>query len=356
VSAPIEDRLRSVLRDRADQVRPSPPPVGLGQRAAAAARRRLVLAAVAVVVAVVVAVGAIGVLRDPRPEFIDPIVRPPKIFKLAETVSPAPGRALVAVMPGVGRRGSNARLSLQLAPIAGGPVVRLATTQDADPAPNQNLSWDGSRVVRGYAPGESGRFGLEIVNLETGKVNRLGPGPGCATLSPDNRTIAGEIDRLILLDARTGKLIRRGPDIGSCVGLGWSPDGRLLAVDSNVFDQRGRIVARLPRGHAVNQNMSWSPDGRSLLLYDEVSGRHLVRDVLGGSESALHPPAKVARTLGWSGSRVVWLVGQPGDQRLVTTDRAGANPQPWMRIDAGGRAIETVQWSWDLSGRPASED
>jgi hypothetical protein len=212
-------------------------------------------------------------------------------------------------------------------------------------------------VVRDYAPGESGQFGLEIVNLETGQVNRVDEGPGCATLSPDNRTIAGETDeRLTLVDARTGKLLRRGPGIGSCVGLGWSPDGRLLAAGPNVFDAHGRVVSRLPRGHAVNQNMSWSPDGRSLLLYDEVSGRHLVRDVLGESESAIEPPTDVARPLGWAGARVVWLVGQPGDQRLVTTGRAGANPQPWMRIDAGDRAIATVQWSWDLSGRPLSED
>jgi Tol biopolymer transport system component len=194
------------------------------------------------------------------------------------------------------------------------------------------------------------------VNLETGKVDRgVRIVTGCTTLSPDNRTLAGEIDgRLTLQDARTGKLIRRGRDIGPCVSLGWSPDGRLLAADSNVFDQQGRIVARLPRGHAVNQNMSWSPDGRSLLLYDETSGRHLVRDVLGGSESALNPPAKVARTLGWVGSRVVWLVGLPGDQRLVATDRTGANPQLWMDIQTGDRAIATVQWSWDISGRPVS--
>jgi hypothetical protein len=116
------------------------------------------------------------------------------------------------------------------------------------------------------------------------------------------------------------------------------------------MDDRGRTVVRLPGRVAVNSGMSWAPDGRSILLYDRAGGRYVVRDVTSGVESDLQRPPDAVRPMGWAGSRVVWLVGPPGDQRLVSTDRSGADPQPWMRLDIGDRPVESVQWSRDLGG------
>jgi hypothetical protein len=88
-------------------------------------------------------------------------------------------------------------------------------------------------------------------------------------------------------------------------------------------------------------------------MYDWKAERFVVRDVTDGSETVLRMPPGALRPLGWAGSRVVWLVGQPGDQRLVTTDQTGAEPRPWMLLDIGQRAVETVGWSSELSGRAA---
>ena len=181
-------------------------------------------------------------------------------------------------------------------------------------------------------------------------------------------------DRLELLDARSGETLLRGGLAGEvCAAVGWSPDGRLLVVPgpnvlgtdphpelvnddgSTVIDAHGRPVTQLRHRLAVNSGMSWSPDGRSILLYSRDTGRYSIRDVTNGSESFLPPPPGALRPLGWAGDRVVWLAGRPGDQSLISTDVTGTDPRPWMRVDAGDRPIETVQWSRDLSGRPSDE-
>ena len=251
---------------------------------------------------------------------------------------------------------------MQLQPAAGGPERELPLSAWVDSAYWQQLSWDGSRILRQRDSGGDPR--LEIVDLATGRTSRLGGLRGyCPQLSPDNRRVAmvGTDRRLTVADARTGHVLWTGGEIAEvCSMLGWSPDGRLLMVpggsEQAVLDGDGKVVDRLGQRQGVNSGMSWSPDGHSLLLYDRTEGRYLVRDVTTGSERPTTRPAESLKALGWAGSRLVWLVGQPGNQRLVTTDQAGAGLRLWMRIDAGDRAIETVQWSRDLSGRPVSAD
>jgi hypothetical protein len=361
VTTPIEDRLRLELREMADEIQPSAPPLGLEHSAAVAARRHAVLAAVAAVAAVVVAVGAVAWLRGQRAGYIEPVDRPPKTFHLAETSSLAPGRSLLAVLPAAS---TEAERTWHLQPAAGGPPVALATTAWVEVAYSQQLSWDGTRVIRQHDSGADPR--LEIVNLDTGAVNELGGRRGlCPQLSPDNRTVAvyDFTKGLVLLDSRSGRMLPRGlidaEAEGVCSGIGWSPDGELLVVagtgGSQVYDNRGRPVVRLPDRSSVNSGMSWSPDGESILMYDGNSARYVIRNVSDGSETALTAPAEALRPLGWAGSRVVWLAGQPGHQRLISTDRAGGDPRPWMRIAAGSTPIQTVQWSRDLSGRPEGD-
>lgn len=357
MTTPIEDRLRVELREMADEVQPSPPPLGPDHSAAATARRHLVLAAAAAVVAVVVAVGAVAVLLSQRGGYIEPAERPPKTFRLAEATSQSPGRSLLAVLPA---EGQETERTFHLQPAAEGPTVALATSAWVTNGYSQQLSWDGTRVIRQHDSEADPR--LEIVNLETGEINRVGGRRGyCPQLSPDNRTVAvfDYIDGLVLLDARSGRVLLDGlyaDAEGSCSGIGWSPDGKRLAVASSpgtlVYDKRGRTVRRILERWAVNSGMSWSPDGESILMYARNSARFVISNVSDGSETDLTAPAGAIRPLGWAGSRVVWLVGQPGHQHLTSTDQAGGDPQQWMRIAEGSPPIQTVQWSRDLSGLP----
>ena len=361
---PVEDLLRSTLHDLADEAYAAPFLLRLDAASDRTTRRRRVLVPVAAALAAVVAVGSVLVLRTDRASIVEPTVHPPKVFRLSGATVDAPGRALIAVFTAqtVDTVQSSGRVATaHVQPAAGGPAVSLSTSDRVPGAINQQLSRDGTRVVRESSAGGSAR--VEIVNLATGAREDLGDLRGyCPQLSPDHRTLVAEetiVDRLAFVDARTGEPLHGGRSVGAmdrdCVGQGWSPDGQLLAFgarDASVLmDDRGRTVSRIPGRVAVNSAMSWAPDGRSILLYD-AAGRYVVRDVITGSESVLRrPTADALRPMGWAGSRVVWLAGQPGAQRLVSTDRAGAEPRPWMRLDIGDRPVESVQWSQALTGR-----
>lgn len=348
-----EDRLRAALRDTADEVQPIEFLPRLAAKPVAAPhRRRLAVAAVAAALAALVAIGSVLLLRSDRPSIIEPVERPPKVFRLSGDTSLAPGRAQIAVL--------TSRGAVYVHSVGGGPAVRLAPTDWVSGAYTQSLAMDGTRVARqSYDPR------LEIVNLSSGQTNRLGGFLGyCPQLSPDNRTVAvvdGETFRLVLLDAGSGARLRgsRAPvsDGQGCPRIAWSPDGKLIVVsyqgETLLLDGRGRgrTVRRLSDRSPVNGHMSWAPDGQSILMYHQPSGRFVVASVDGEPESVLEAPQDGSRPLGWAGTRIVWLVGPPGSQRLVTTDRTGADPRPWMRLEIGDRTAETVQWSRDLTGR-----
>lgn len=352
------DGLRAALRDLADETRPVEFLPRLdGAPVAVRDRRRLVLVAVAAAVAVLVGIGYVILLRAHQSAVIEP-VRPPEVFRLSEAVVPAPGRAQIAVItaqqsPGVG--------TVHVHPADGGPDVTLSPTDWVPSVYSQTLSQDGTRLVRQYDFAADPR--LEVVNLVTGSTNRLGGHRGfCPRLSPDNSTvaiIARWTGRLVFLDASTGQRRLGGHgavgDGSECPVISWSPDGSRLTVgnlaETLVLDARGRTMRRLPGRSAVNSTMSWSPDGRSILLHDRPSGRFVVHELRHGAESPLAAPRDALRPLGWWGDRVVWLVGPAGGtQRLVSTDRAGHDPRPWLRLDIGQRPVESVQWSRELAG------
>lgn len=357
MSSPMEELLRRELRAMADEV----PPVDFLQRLDRAPTRRpqrrtvaLVAAAVVAALAALLAVGSVLLLRSDRPSIIEPVERPPKIFRLSGDASLAPGRAQIAVL--------TSRGAAYVHSVGGGPAVRLAPTGWVPGAYTQSLAMDGTRVIRqSYDPR------LEIVNLSSGQTNRLGGFRGyCPRLSPDNRTVLvihRKTLRLTFLDARSGERLPGGRapfgDGEGCPSIAWSPDGKLIVVsyqgETVLIDDRGRTVRRLQDRSPVNGHMSWAPDGQSILMYHQPSGRFVVARVDGEPESILEAPQDVSRPLGWAGIRIVWLVGPPGNQRLVTTDRTGADPQPWMRLEIGDRPVESVQWSRALTGRAAGD-
>lgn len=349
-----EDRLRTALRHVADEVHPVEfLPRLTEQPVASRHHRRLALAAVAAALAALVALGSVLLLRNDQASIIEPVERPPKIFRLSGDASLAPGRAQIAVL--------TSRGTVHVHSVGGGPAVRLAPTDWVSGAYTQSLSMDGTRVIR-----QSYDWRLEVVNLSSGQTNRLGGFRGyCPRLSPDSRTVLvinSRTLRLTFLDARSGERLPGGrPPFGDgqgCPSLAWSPDGNLIVIsyqgETLLLDGRGRTVQRTMADRSpVNGHMSWAPDGQSILMYHQPSGRFVVARVDGEPESVLEAPQDLSRPLGWAGTRIVWLVGQPGDQRLVTTDQTGRDPRPWMRLEIGDRAVETVQWSSDLSGTAA---
>lgn len=364
---PVEERVRRALSDLADQVRPTDILVRLDWmdvRPARVAVRQWATAFAAVVLATVVAVGALVQLRTEDPTIVEPVDRPPKVIRLVDDATPAPGRVHLAVTLGPADWDGEAVTYVKGAD--GGPATRVPSSTAVPRPESRHLSADGTRLIFS----DIGRPRLEILDLRTGSRDQLGGREGnCPQLSPDHRMIASwsPVDGgLRLLDTRS-RAERPGPSdrvlearvVTHCggTGLGWSPDGQLLAVPaakgSFVADGRGTVRHRLPRRYAVNNSQSWSPDGRALLLYDEGRTRFVVHDLETGRESSLGVPREERRPLGWAGSRVVWLVGQPGDQRLITTDQRGEDQRTWTRFEVGNRVVDSVSWSRDLAGRAA---
>lgn len=370
----LEDQLRHALHDLADDVQPVHFLSRLDRVEARShgkpSRRRMAVVAAAVVAAV--ATASVILLRLDRPSIIEPVQRPPKVFRLSGETTDTPGRALMALIlarPKLAVRDGENEDPQYVLPAAGGDAVYLPGSDRVPYSSTGGLSVDGSRLIREAVSNASAVPRLEIVNLLTGATNELGGELGsCPQLSPDNGTVAvysDASDQLQLVDVRSAA-VRPGPRdpsavprsaawvSGECTGLGWSPDGQSLAVPTGdgsfVADRRGRILHRLPDRRAVNSLMSWSPDGHRILLYLESKGRFVVRDLASGEEPVLEPPEDALRPIGWTGTRVVWLAGKPGDYQLLSTDQRGDDVRTWMRFDIGDRPITGISWSRDLSG------
>ena len=158
--------------------------------------------------------------------------------------------------------------------------------------------------------------------------------------------------------------VRPDARAGCAGGIGWSPDGALLAIGrpahlepatvdgTRVVTAAGRTVTDLP-GHLVNGSMSWAPDGLTLLLYTPRDGRYAIGRLDGSAPAPLDAPRDAVAAVGYAGTKVVWLLGGAGDQRLVTTDTEGGDPGPWVRLDVGDLPVASIQWSRDLSGTAA---
>jgi hypothetical protein len=363
----FEDRLQVALRDLADDVG-TEPALRFAPRARSQQGSRRVLAVSAVVVAAMVIALSVVALRQDRPGVVEPVQRPPKVFRLTGTTSTAPGRAVMAVtLTDVSGEGAPAYLVG-----AGDAVVsKLPPSVHLFPVESQRLAAGGRVLVRKNQDVVGPPYVL--VHLESGRVDRVDDTDALfLTLSPDGRTVAEytatdvrlrhlaaggrRVLRRLAIPAGTSVIGTDHPGSSGAIGaIGWAPDGALLAVhdgaDTLVVDLRGELRARLRGARLVNGSQSWSPDGSRLLVYDSTAGRFSVRRADGTGTTPVRGPAGALRPLGWSGTHVVWLVGRPGGQRLVRCDTATA-PQcrTWMRFDVGTAGVEGVTWSSELTG------
>ena len=377
-----EDRLQVALRDLADDVGAEPALRWAGPPAPARRRARVALAVAAVVVLAMVMTASVVALRQDRSRIVEPVEQPPHVVRLAGTSSAVPGPVVLAVTLSGGTGGAADVLhqgaqTVFLLGAGTNRAVRL-TEPTGEHYFRQQLAADGDHLLLQIDPyiaaqdsTANGRF--VVLDLRSGDPAGVGEVRGlCPELAPDASAVAfHQNDAVFLLDPSTGAqtpLVTQGQptadnEAGCVGGLGWSPDGQLLAVGrpshhdlglpstTRVFTRSGAQTAALP-GHLVNDSMSWSPDSRSVLLYDDRAGTYYVGAV-DGSATEVPRPTDAFTALGWAGSRIVWLSGTTGHQSLVTTDLAGDDVRTWLRFAVGGRMVTAVQWSTDLSGTAA---
>ena len=353
-----EARVRAALHEMAAESQPVPLLTPLMRRRGVERRRRRITIASAVAATAAVITGGVllgGYHRSDTPQPAQPTV---KVVHLSHRSSTQPGPAQMFVTVS---RGGPAKVTPYVVPTTtSGAVQFVSKTRMSDTVDKQVLSTDGRFLVQFhdvfcYCASPA----VVLTNLATGQERRFAvPQFSWAELSPDGKTLALRAEtKVTLIDVAT-RSARLLPQLtlGASAGaqVGWSPDGRLLAVedvkDSLIVDLRGRIRTRLSGVSLVNASMSWSPDGQSVLVYDGAHPGVRVTPAAGGPSLELSPPAGAVRALGWTGDRVVWLAGQPGAQRLLTTDVHGGHAATWMKFEVGGRSVGSVSWSRATGG------
>ena len=142
----IEDRLRTTLRDLADEARPVDflPRLDASVHRASrpAVRRRMSLVLAAIVAAATV--GTALLLRGEGAS-IEPVDRPPKVVRLADDSSPAPGRVHLAVI--LAFEAKHQDTAAYVLPAKEERAVLLPASRRVPVAWTQHLSTDGTRLV-----------------------------------------------------------------------------------------------------------------------------------------------------------------------------------------------------------------
>jgi TolB protein len=237
-------------------------------------------------------------------------------------------------------------------------------TRPAEGAVDNHPDWspDGSRIAFERC---AVRCEAWTMNADGSGAKRLGPNcqmdpPACEdrgapAWSPDGKTLAvnrafGPVEndtirfsQLVLIDARTGRVIRRidatAPYAGDTGEAGWSPDGRQLVftrVNSSlgkppnaravfVINADGTGLRRLiPWGLNGGDHPVWSPDG-NLILFRTVSGP----DDQYGNLYTIHPDgAGLHQLTDYGPTTIVLSYSFSPDGRWITFAKKGVGGEP----------------------------
>ncbi len=196
--------------------------------------------------------------------------------------------------------------------------------------------------------------------------------------SPDGKRVACAIDQtLYLLDAATGKEIRRYPYGHYAFDLAWTPDGSQVALASGIFSHevglwdahRGQLVRFWNSPQASVLGFACSPDSRYLATGGDFDGSVYVWELATGGkvaafegrqccamQLAFAPDNRTLASGGGDSSIVLWdLTGRVRDgklppvkvsaarftplwEKLAVRDAAVAHAAIWELV-AGGKAV-----------------
>jgi WD40 repeat protein len=223
------------------------------------------------------------------------------------------------------------------------------------PSPVTALSFDRTTLLIG-----SGTH-VRLVDLATGRTKTIAFNAGVLTaaLDPAGQVLAvatrsGKSTTASILDAHTGRVIRRLPESG-IRSFAFSTDGRLLASGSydrtaRIWDARtGRLLHVLRhQGYVLHE--SFSPDGRSLVTSSQ-DGAAYVWDVATGQRELLLVGATGAvnaaafspdgSEIGTASDDRLARIYNSQDGRLLAPLAGGAQAVASIGFDPSGRTIVT---------------
>ena len=271
---------------------------------------------------------------------------------------------LLALLSAIGiwrfaRKGSETdRPPLEVVPIAALPGF------ESDPA----FSPDGNQVA--FAFGAKDQCGIYTIMIDGGKALRLTSDPSDAfpTWSPDGRRLAfyrfsenGTAVYTIPALGGTEQRVHSGFSGAWTVGLGWSPDGKVLAISEGQQDKNRAWIALLslidsttrpltsPSSLEYDTAPAFSPDGSAVAF---------VRGAVAGVVSDLY----VVPVAGGTPKRLTfdktWIMGSltwtPDGSEIVFSSMRGGLGALWRISASGGKprpveGVGVIAWSPSIS-------